>query len=59
MDLKGAILRNFYNVGTLVTQPTPEEFFSLKVPHYQRPYKWDKTEFLKVPLNLNIHFPVF
>ena len=42
MDLKGAILRNFYEVGTLVTQPNPEEFFSLKVPHYQRPYKWDK-----------------
>ncbi|MBS7814167.1 DUF262 domain-containing protein [Wohlfahrtiimonas chitiniclastica] len=41
MDLKGAILRNFYTVGTLVTEPTPEKFFSLKIPHYQRPYKWD------------------
>lgn len=41
MDLKGAILRSFYNVGTLVTQPNPENFFSLKIPHYQRPYKWD------------------
>lgn len=41
MDLKGAVLRNFYSVGTLVNEATPERFFSLKVPHYQRPYKWD------------------
>lgn len=41
MDLKGAVLRSFYEVGTLVTQATPAEYFSLKVPHYQRPYKWD------------------
>ncbi|CAM5211080.1 hypothetical protein OURE66S_02689 [Oligella ureolytica] len=41
MDLKGAVLRNFYGVGTLVTESTPTETFSLKVPHYQRPYKWN------------------
>lgn len=43
VDLKGAILRNFYGVGTLVREPSPSEYFSLKVPHYQRPYRWDES----------------
>lgn len=40
MQLSGAILRNFWGIGSLVTQESITEFFSLKVPHYQRPYKW-------------------
>lgn len=43
MDLKGAILRNFYETGTIVTEVMPNKYFSLKVPHYQRPYKWDSA----------------
>lgn len=43
MDLKGAILRNFYQVGTLVKEANPSDYFSLKVPHYQRPYRWDES----------------
>lgn len=51
MDLKGAVLRNFYTVGTLVTQATPEDFYSLKVPHYQRPYKWDSERVAQLILD--------
>lgn len=42
MNLNGAVLRNFYNVGTIVTEPNPVDYYSLKVPHYQRPYNWDE-----------------
>lgn len=45
MQLMGAVLRNFYEIGTLVNQTEKNETpFSLKVPHYQRPYKWTETE---------------
>lgn len=40
MQLSGAILRNFWGIGSLVTQESITDYFSLKVPHYQRPYKW-------------------
>lgn len=48
MRLSGAILRNFSGVGSPVTQPKITNYFSLKVPHYQRPYKWgsDRIETL-------------
>lgn len=44
MQLSGAILRNFWGIGSLVTQESITEFFSLKVPHYQRPYKWGASQ---------------
>lgn len=42
MKLSGAILRNFSGIGSLVNQENINDYFSLKVPHYQRPYKWEK-----------------
>ncbi|MCG2573459.1 DUF262 domain-containing HNH endonuclease family protein [Acinetobacter sp. ME22] len=45
MQLMGAVLRNFYEIGTLVNQSdVTDGSYSLKVPHYQRPYKWTNTE---------------
>lgn len=52
MNLIGARLRNFYNIGTNVNDviKTEDEKFiddeltyhSLNIPHYQRPFKWDE-----------------
>ncbi len=41
MELNGAVLRNFYNVGALIKAESSnsDKHFPLKVPHYQRPYK--------------------
>jgi uncharacterized protein with ParB-like and HNH nuclease domain len=44
MQLSGAILRNFWGIGAPVTQENITDYFSLKVPHYQRPYKWGSTQ---------------
>lgn len=45
MQLIGAVLRNFYEIGALVNQAdVTDGSYSLKVPHYQRPYKWTNTE---------------
>lgn len=44
MQLSGAILRNFWGIGSLVTQESITDYFSLKVPHYQRPYKWGASQ---------------
>lgn len=44
MQLSGAILRNFWGIGSLVTQENITDYFSLKVPHYQRPYKWGSSQ---------------
>ncbi|MCT8088781.1 DUF262 domain-containing protein [Acinetobacter sp. C_4_1] len=44
MQLSGAILRNFWGIGSLVTQESITDYFSLKVPHYQRPYKWGVSQ---------------
>lgn len=57
MELNGAILRNFYNVGALVTKEVVNagEFFSLKVPHYQRPYKWTKSHVEQLVSDWNDH----
>ncbi|MHA3056593.1 DUF262 domain-containing protein [Acinetobacter sp. ANC 5584] len=44
MQLSGAILRNFWGIGSLVTQESITDYFSLKVPHYQRPYKWGLSQ---------------
>ncbi len=44
MQLSGAILRNFWGIGSLVTQESITDNFSLKVPHYQRPYKWGSMQ---------------
>jgi len=45
MQLMGAVLRNFYEIGSLVNQTDVNDGpYSLKVPHYQRPYKWTSKE---------------
>ena len=43
MELIGAKLKNFYKIGTLVTNndSSSQKYFSLKVPHYQRPFSWE------------------
>lgn len=50
MELNGAVLRNFYDVGALINRDmtNKEKRFSLKVPHYQRPYKWSKEHVEKL-----------
>lgn len=49
MDLKGACLCNFYkvtdDVNTKNDSSTPK---FVKIPHYQRPYKWDKENVKKL-----------
>lgn len=57
MELNGAILRNFYNVGSLVTKEiiNDNEYFSLKIPHYQRPYKWTKEHVERLILDWHEH----
>lgn len=45
MQLLGAVLRNFYEIGTVVNKSDVTDLkFPLKVPHYQRPYKWTNNE---------------
>jgi len=41
MDLKGAEVRNFYKLSSDVGV-NDETVGVIKIPHYQRPYKWDK-----------------
>ena len=44
MELKGVKLRNFYQIGTFVDNEIDAStlYYPIKVPHYQRPYKWTK-----------------
>lgn len=42
MDLKGAEVRNFYKLSSDVGV-NDETVGVIKIPHYQRPYKWDKN----------------
>ena len=39
MDLKGAEIRNFKEMGRIINDNSNQQY-PLKVPHYQRPYKW-------------------
>ena len=41
MDLKGAEVRNFYKLSSNISV-NDETVGVIKIPHYQRPYKWDK-----------------
>jgi uncharacterized protein with ParB-like and HNH nuclease domain len=42
MDLKGAKIVNFYRISGDV-QTESEDINKVRVPHYQRPYSWDKN----------------
>lgn len=43
MDLKGAKIRNFYQIGAQIenSDECPKTF---SIPHYQRPFSWDDTK---------------
>ncbi len=42
MDLKGAEVRNFYKLSCDIGT-NDETIGEIRIPHYQRPYKWDKA----------------
>lgn len=42
MDLKGAEVRNFYNLTNEMGSGSDSTSELIRVPHYQRPYKWTK-----------------
>ncbi len=45
MDLKGAEVRNFYSLTNKMGQTGSDNNVSfIKIPHYQRPYKWTESE---------------
>ncbi|BAP35157.1 hypothetical protein AS4_02170 [Acinetobacter guillouiae] len=47
MDLKGAELRNFYAVSQFINGQTDKNY-GVNIPHYQRPYRWDKENVQKL-----------
>lgn len=49
MDLKGAEIRNFKEMGYIINDNSRKQH-PLKVPHYQRPYKW-KSENVEKLIN--------
>lgn len=54
MDLKGAELRNFYAVSQSINDRS-EVNHGMKIPHYQRPYRWDKENVEKLILDWKDH----
>lgn len=59
MQLMGAVLRNFYEIGSLVNQTdTNDGPYSLKVPHYQRPYKWTSKEIASLIKDWKENIPI-
>ncbi len=50
MDLKGAELKNFYNITADIGEKieTAADISNVKIPHYQRPYRWGKEEIPKL-----------
>ena len=52
MDLKGAALRNFYEVTRNILETSGDFNPSIvKIPHYQRPYKWGADQIRKLILD--------
>ncbi|MDV7447936.1 DUF262 domain-containing protein [Acinetobacter baumannii] len=47
MDLKGAELRNFYVISQSINDQSNKNH-GVKIPHYQRPYKWDRDNVKKL-----------
>ena len=47
MDLKGAELRNFYAISQCINDRVGKNY-GVKVPHYQRPYRWEKENVEKL-----------
>jgi uncharacterized protein with ParB-like and HNH nuclease domain len=43
MDLKGAEVRNFYEITHSMEQSEAEASVKINIPFYQRPYKWEKS----------------
>lgn len=54
MDLKGAELRNFYAVSQSINDRSGVNH-GMKIPHYQRPYRWDKDNVEKLILDWKDH----
>lgn len=54
MDLKGAELRNFYAVSQSINDRSGKNH-GVKIPHYQRPYRWDKENVEKLILDWKDH----
>ena len=40
MDLKGAKIQNFYNLTNKIEGSEISSAHTIRIPHYQRPYKW-------------------
>ncbi|ENV62544.1 hypothetical protein F949_02754 [Acinetobacter junii NIPH 182] len=54
MDLKGAELRNFYAISQCINDRVGKNY-GVKVPHYQRPYRWEKENVEKLISDWNDH----
>lgn len=54
MDLKGAELRNFYAISQCINDRVGKNY-GVKIPHYQRPYRWDKENVEKLILDWSDH----
>ncbi|SFB87126.1 Protein of unknown function [Marinospirillum celere] len=49
MDLKGAAIRSFYNLTQdMTTNENQNSSKTIKIPHYQRPYKWHDENIVKL-----------
>lgn len=47
MDLKGAEIRSFKEIGQIINDNSKRQY-PLKVPHYQRPYRWKRENVEKL-----------
>jgi len=47
MDLKGAEIRGFKEIGHIINDNSKRQY-PLKVPHYQRPYRWKRENVEKL-----------